>query len=49
MEGSEAIAEAASYELVDEGIDTTIVQPGAFGTTFGANMMQAREAERLES
>ncbi len=45
----EAMAEAAAYELADEGIDTTIVQPGAFGTTFGANMMQAREADRLDS
>jgi len=45
----EAMAEASAYELVDEGIDTTIVQPGAFGTTFGANMMQAREGQRLET
>lgn len=45
----EAIAEAASYELKGEGIDTTIVQPGAFGTTFGANMIPAREMERLET
>lgn len=45
----EAMAEAASYELKGEGIDTTIVQPGAFGTTFGANMIPARETERLET
>jgi NAD(P)-dependent dehydrogenase (short-subunit alcohol dehydrogenase family) len=44
----EALAEASSYELANEGIDTTIVQPGAFGTTFSANMMEAHEAERLE-
>ena len=45
----EAMAEAASYELRGEGIDTTIVEPGAFGTPFGANMIQPKEAERLES
>lgn len=45
----EAMAEASAYELGDEGIDTTIVQPGAFGTTFGANMMQARDGGRLET
>jgi NAD(P)-dependent dehydrogenase (short-subunit alcohol dehydrogenase family) len=45
----EAIAQAGAYELQGEGIDTTIVQPGAFGTTFAANMMQAREPERMES
>ena len=45
----EAMAEAAAYELVEEGIDTTIVQPGAFGTTFGANMIPAKEGERLET
>ena len=45
----EGLAEAASYELKSEGIDTTIVQPGAFGTTFGANMLQARDSDRHES
>ena len=45
----EAMAEAASYELRGEGIDTAIVQPGAFGTPFGSNMIQPKEAERLES
>lgn len=44
----EAMAEAGSYELKGEGIDSTIVQPGAFGTTFGTNMMQAAEGHRLE-
>jgi NAD(P)-dependent dehydrogenase (short-subunit alcohol dehydrogenase family) len=43
----EGLAEAASYELKTEGIDTTIVQPGAFGTTFGANMLQPRDGDRL--
>ena len=45
----EAMAEASSYELKGEGIDTTIVEPGAFGTEFGGNMMQARDGERLET
>jgi NAD(P)-dependent dehydrogenase (short-subunit alcohol dehydrogenase family) len=45
----EAMAEAASYELTGEGIDTTIVQPGAFGTAFGDNMMQAKDRARLET
>ena len=45
----EAMAEAASYELKGEGIDTTIVEPGAFGTGFGANMIPARESERLDT
>lgn len=45
----EAIAESSSYELAYEGIDTTIVQPGAFGTEFGDNMLQAGDTERLEN
>jgi NAD(P)-dependent dehydrogenase (short-subunit alcohol dehydrogenase family) len=44
----EAMAQAAAYELEGVGIDTTIVQPGAFGTAFGAKMIQPREADRLE-
>jgi NAD(P)-dependent dehydrogenase (short-subunit alcohol dehydrogenase family) len=44
----EAMAQAAAYELEAVGIDTTIVQPGAFGTAFGSKMIQAREADRLE-
>ena len=45
----EGLAESWSYELNGEGIRTTIVQPGAFGTSFGEKMMQPREADRLES
>ena len=45
----EGIAQAGAYELKGEGIDTTIVQPGAFGTTFGANMLQPHDAQVLES
>jgi NAD(P)-dependent dehydrogenase (short-subunit alcohol dehydrogenase family) len=45
----EGLAEVASYELKAEGIDTTIVQPGAFGTTFGANMLRPRDGDRQES
>ena len=44
----EAMAQVAAYELQGVGIDTTIFQPGAFGTAFGSKMIQAREAERLE-
>lgn len=43
----EALAESASYELAPLGIDTTIVEPGAFGTPFGANVIRADEADRL--
>jgi len=45
----EAIAESANYELAPEGIETTIVQPGAFGTEFGDKMLQAGDTARLES
>ena len=44
----EGMAHAAAYELKGAGIDTTIVEPRAFGTTFGANMIQAREPECLD-
>ena len=42
----EAIAESASYELRPLGIDTTIIEPGAFGTTFGANVMPHQDEAR---
>jgi NAD(P)-dependent dehydrogenase (short-subunit alcohol dehydrogenase family) len=35
----EGYAESASYELAPLGIETVIVQPGAYGTTFLANSM----------
>lgn len=45
----EALAEVGHYELRREGIDTTIVQPGAFGTDFSANMIPPEEPEVGES
>jgi len=44
----EALAETMSYELGPLGIDTVIVQPGAYGTSFGENMSPAEEQGRLE-
>jgi NAD(P)-dependent dehydrogenase (short-subunit alcohol dehydrogenase family) len=43
----EALAETSHYELRREGIDTTIVQPGAYATDFGAKMIGPREPEVL--
>ncbi|MDX1577564.1 MAG: SDR family oxidoreductase, partial [Gemmatimonadota bacterium] len=49
----EALAQAASYELEPLGISTTIIEPGAFGTSFGSNMTphddEARAAEYGET
>ena len=42
------MAEASAYELRGAGIDTTIVEPGAVGTTFGSTMVELRESTRLE-
>lgn len=44
----EGLAEGWAYELRGEGIDTTIVEPGAFGTSFGENMAPAENAEVIE-
>ena len=38
----EAYAEGSSYELGPLGIKTTIIQPGAYGTTFLQNSMQPK-------
>lgn len=43
----EGMAEAAAHELRGEGIDTTIVEPGAFGTSFVWNMLSPDEGERI--
>jgi len=43
----EALAEAGHYELRGEGIDTTIVEPGGYGTSFGQNMMGPADEERM--
>ncbi|MCG8346336.1 MAG: SDR family oxidoreductase [Chloroflexales bacterium] len=45
----EALAEAASYELKPLGIDSLIIQPGAYGTSFSANMVMGNDAERLQT
>lgn len=39
----EGYAETASYELAPLGIQSVIVQPGAYGTTFLSNSMQPAE------
>lgn len=45
----EAMAEASSYELKPLGIDSLIIEPGAYGTSFGANMMQGADPARMEN
>lgn len=44
----EAIAETGSYELRPSGIETSILQPGAYGTEFHANAIQPEDAARLD-
>lgn len=44
----EAYAETTSYELAALGIETTILQPGAYGTTFLGNSMQPGQPALLE-
>jgi len=44
----EAIAEIGSYELKPSGIDTTILQPGAYGTAFLMHSIQPADATRLD-
>lgn len=39
----EALAEVSRYELASLGIDSVIVQPGAFGTSFGANIISGNQ------
>ncbi len=45
----EALAETAHYELSPLGVETAIVQPGAYGTTFASNMMPADDQARMGS
>ncbi len=45
----EAIAEIGSYELGPMGVSTTILQPGAYGTSFLGNSVQPKDQARLES
>jgi NAD(P)-dependent dehydrogenase (short-subunit alcohol dehydrogenase family) len=44
----EAIAESGSYELAPQGIDTTILQPGAYGTSFLGNSILPKDAALLD-
>ncbi len=43
----EALAQAASYELDPLGIESIVVQPGAFGTTFSQHSVHAADVARL--
>lgn len=42
----EALAETYSYELASQGIESVIVQPGAYRTPVFANMVTASDTER---
>lgn len=44
----EAIAESGSYELSPQGIDTTILQPGAYGTSFLVNSILPKEGGLID-
>lgn len=44
----EAIAESASYELGPQGIETTILQPGAYGTSFLGNSIHPADAAMID-
>lgn len=44
---SEALAETYRYELSSLGIDSVIVEPGAYNTNFAANMLFAADQERF--
>jgi len=45
----EALAETYRYELAATGVDVVIVEPGGFGTSFGASMAQPADDERVAS
>lgn len=42
----EALAEAYSYELAGQGIESVIVEPGAYQTPVFANIVKAADSER---
>jgi NAD(P)-dependent dehydrogenase (short-subunit alcohol dehydrogenase family) len=44
----EVLAETYHYELAPVGVDSVIVQPGAFPTEFGGKAMAAAEPERAQ-
>lgn len=39
----EAIAEGMHYELKETGVESVIIEPGGYPTTFGNNMVQAEQ------
>jgi NAD(P)-dependent dehydrogenase (short-subunit alcohol dehydrogenase family) len=43
----EALAQTAAFELAPLGIESVIVQPGAFGTNFMTNSVQASDSKRV--
>jgi NAD(P)-dependent dehydrogenase (short-subunit alcohol dehydrogenase family) len=45
----EALAEAYQYELAQTGVESVIVQPGAFGTAIGSKLPQPENPERAAS
>jgi NAD(P)-dependent dehydrogenase (short-subunit alcohol dehydrogenase family) len=45
----EALAETYSYELAGQGIESVIVEPGAYGTAVFGNMVTAADEARTET
>ncbi|MDJ0764778.1 MAG: SDR family oxidoreductase [Myxococcota bacterium] len=45
----EGLVESYRYELADFGIDVAIVEPGAYGTNFGASMLPPGDQERVST
>lgn len=45
----EAVAEAYHYELAGQGIDSVIVQPGAYKTAVFGNMVTAADHSRIDT
>ena len=43
----EGLSESYRYELSGTGVDVVIIEPGAFGTSFMANMTQGADTDRL--
>lgn len=45
----EGYAESLRYELAPTGVEVVIVEPGAYGTGFGAGMLAPRDEARVET
>ena len=45
----EALAESYSYELAGQGIESVIVEPGAYGTNVFGNMVTAADESRTDT